>query len=446
MAEKKTPKPKTEKAEGQTRILITDEGYVAPAVTPENALAFSQNIQLSTPVKNIIVQIFPAAPDLIIEDISGETDEDLTAEFQALAKQVKLYPSMQLAWLETVFWGASVKSAAFEMVEGKYSITELRNLPAVNFGTAPDEGTVQNSLMPGIVTSEKGETEVWESDIEGVLTQIKNYMIITEPTAPQPGGIPYAGPCYPVIAEFNHANKAADQQITRIGAPSLFPRINAPLTKNLIEWGNHFVKKWGKSSTFVLPKEVDFPNLNMKESNTAERRLDQLTRWIESYFNPTTILAKSGPSIGGSDDNAAQIWANFIGGTQAWIEDAFEEIFAPLLVANGYEDKYIRIQLKRPTVTRSAEKREQIKTGIEGKSITVDEIRDNLDELRLKETTDEVLAELKEQYQAAMPTIGMGNVAEIPGEAAIVARTEKRLAEINDATEAAILRIVRAGE
>ena len=134
------------------------------------------------------------------------------------------------------------------------------------------------------------------------------------------------------------------------------------------------------------------------------------------------MLKKGDNNIGASDKGAAQIWANFIGGQQAWIEEAFEDIFRPLMDANGYENRFIRIQLRRPELDRSAEKREQIKIGIEGKAITTEEIRRNLSELELSELNDDIKKELEEQYSAPSSSL-FGNVV---GED-IERRTARRL-------------------
>jgi ribosomal protein L12E/L44/L45/RPP1/RPP2 len=105
-------------------------------------------------------------------------------------------------------------------------------------------------------------------------------------------------------------------------------------------------------------------------------------------------MKQAGTTIGGTDSGAAEIWANFIAGTQAWLESAFEELFKPLLDANGYTDRYVRIRFKRPAAKRLEEVREQLKIGIAAGKLTTTEIRRNLTELDLDDTTPELIAEL----------------------------------------------------
>jgi len=99
---------------------------------------------------------------------------------------------------------------------------------------------------------------------------------------------------------------------------------------------------------------VAFPDVKIRESQTAADRLKLLVSWLEFYFNPTTVLRSgAGTVIGASDSGAMRVWNNFIGGTQAWIEEQYEAFLQPVLTANGYDDLNVRIQLKRPELDRS---------------------------------------------------------------------------------------------
>lgn len=101
-------------------------------------------------------------------------------------------------------------------------------------------------------------------------------------------------------------------------------------------------------------------------------------------------------------------------------------VFQAALEWNGYDGYEVHIELKRPSIDRSAERREQVKLAIDGKAITIDEIRDNLPELELREMTPEVKAELAELYKSA-PVMTFGNVT--PG------FTKKEDDEITDIKE-----------
>lgn len=419
------------KAEGD-EISATASGgrYLAPAVTAENAARYLHNIHAATQIVNLQMQIFPGPPRIWVEDEKGEPDEKLTDWIKATAEKVMLYPAIQIAWYECMGFGCSVKSPGYSRAGGKYELTEIRNLPAVRFSQYPGRGDIQNELMPGIVVNGSDEVEVYQTSADGTtLNKINNFEIITDPTSPKPAGEAYLLPIYPIIAAIDHTNRASDQQVNRVGAPSVFVQLEEE-TPQIAEWAKKFVRRWGKDTSFVLPRGVSFPDVKIRETRTAEERLKTLVQWIESYFNPTTVLQK-GNSMGASDTGAARVWANFIGGTQAWLESAFEDMFKPMLAANGYENRFVRIRFKRPELDRSAEVREQIKVGIEGKAITTEEIRDNLVELNLKDTDDEIIKKLEEQYKSAPVPPMFGNVTP-PEQLKQEGTTEKRINRAHD--------------
>jgi hypothetical protein len=430
---------KTGPAEGEeTGLALSASGsYTPAAVTPERAYKWLRNIHLATQIENLQVQIFPGRPDIWVEDADGEHDETLTTWIRETFEKCSAYPAMQIAWYETVAFGASVKSPGYVRKGGKLELQEIRSLPAHTFSMYPGHGDIQNELMPGIIINDKGETEIWQTQGTGLKqVQIQNGVIITDPTAPKPAGEAYAAPVYPIIAAIDFANKASDQQVNRVGAPSIFPMLESG-GQVLETWAKSFVKNWGKNTSYVIPPGVSFPDVKIRESKTAAERLEMLIKWIESYFNPTTVLQK-GNSMGASDKGAAQIWANYIGGTQAWIEEAFEDFFKPLLTANGYEDYNVRIELKRPNIDRSAEMREQVKIGIEGKAITKEEIRRNLSELELDEYTPELEMQVKDQYPEIV-SAGFGNLV---GED-VEAETQKRLEALHDEARKAVIEIAK---
>ena len=444
MVTKKTA-TKTAPSEGEVRLTIGDSGYTPPAITPARVAAYLRNIHGKTPIINLLPQVFPGEPEVWVEDSAGERDDTLTDWIRETAEEVCLYAAMKITWFERMGYGASVKSPGYSRINGRVELTELRNLPAITFGFYPGRGDVQNSLMPGIVTV--GDTvEVWQTQGDDLhQVRINNAVVITDPTAPKPAGEAYILPVYAVIAALDHANKGADQQVQRIAAPIIFPQIAEKMTDGLKTWGDKFVKAWGKNTGFIVPPGITFPDIKITETTVAERRLDMLVRWIESYFNPTTILQKSGTTIGASDKGASQIWVHYLSAIQAEIEEAHEQFFRPLLEKNGYEDRYVRIQLKRPDLDRSAERREQVKLAADTNAITPEEIRRNLPDLDLDDTTPELLEQLKAQkpVRPANPFGNVfGNAKDADEAAAISARTEDRLKRINDAAEKRILKLI----
>jgi len=109
--------------------------------------------------------------------------------------------------------------------------------------------------MPGVVWDVKEKrVRVFQTlDDTLALHELKNFTIIRDPSAPFPAGRAYCLPAYHIIGAIDHANKAADQQVHRVGAPLIFPQITETITADLKTWGDNFVRTWGKDTGFVIP-------------------------------------------------------------------------------------------------------------------------------------------------------------------------------------------------
>lgn len=402
------------KATGEPVFVSALNEYTAPALTPELAYRYlTQNIHLGNNLVNMRAQIFPEEPVVDVVDLNENVDEAATVFIRAQWYAVQGYASMQRSWRECMGFGCSVKSPGYGVKGGRFVLIEIRDLPAITFRnpplTAATLNGVANGLMPGIsYDSATGEIEVWQTLSDGLKKErIKNFVIIRDPATPAPAGLAYCLPCYPVISAIDNANKAADQQVMRTGAPLIFPQLTT-MSGDMKTWGEQFIKRWGKNVGFVLPPGVTFANPMIHESDSANVRLDKLIKWIDGYFNPTTVLRKEGSSIGGTDMAMMAVWNNFIAGTQAWLEYAYEEMLNPVLKANGYNERYVRIRLKRPQLDRATERREQVKIGILGKALLPEEIRKNLTELDLPDLDDELRSRLDAAYANAQPTNPFG--------------------------------------
>ena len=441
------------KAEGEVSFQSSENAYTAPKITPETARNyFDQNIHLATQIVNLLPQVFPGAPDIYVEDRDLERVDDLSRWIARTAESVGVYPSMKASWIDTMSHGCSVKSAGYVFRNGRYEIDEIRDLPAITFRQPPRTlGTFQappNPLMPGIIwdTKEKRVRVFQTLDDTLALHELKNFTIIRDPSAPFPAGRAYCLPAYHVIGAIDHANKAADQQVHRVGAPLIFPQITETITADLKTWGDNFVRNWGKDTGFVIPPGVAFPDVKIRENQTAADRLKLLVSWLEVYFNPTTVLQSgAGTVIGASDSGAMRVWNNFIGGTQAWIEEQYEAFLQPVLTVNGYDDLNVRIQLKRPELDRSEVIVNQLRVGIEGRALTRDDIRRNLSELDLGELTDEVRAELDATYAAAPATLFENLAGFTRKEGRRVSAAERKIIAANEASLRAIERILERG-
>ncbi len=405
---------RTKKAPPAEGISTNSTGYNTPekGITPYTVRKLIKNIHYADNIQNIKIQVFPAPPEVWVEDADGETDPDRTKELREDFARVNGYAAMLLTYPGIMHWGCAVKSVGYEMDNGRYRVAEIRNLPCESF-QMPMDGTIVNPLMPGI-TIVNGEPAVYQYiEDTGVTVKLDNYILIRDEATPYPSGSAYSMPVYKVVASVEFADLACQQQVNRIGAPIIMPKIIDDYNgdgSDINSWFKKFGNRWGKDTGFLIPQGVEFPDLKITESTSAVDYKQKCIDYIDLFFNPTSVYSNEGNVLSSSDSLKAEIWAAFIGGLQSIMEEWICKVFQAAFEWNGYTGYTVHIQLKRPSIDRSAERREQVRLGIEGKALTVDEIRDNLPDLDLKDMTPELKAELAETYKAAEPTGIFGNV------------------------------------
>lgn len=288
--------PITQTAEGDT-FLHTDlisSTYVQPDITPERAYRwFTENIHLRNNIVNLSAQVFQGPAEITV--IDTDTDEihpDLSEWMRSQCARLSLDTQMKAAWSDCMWAGAAVKSVGYGRRNGTYTITEIRHLPAITFREAPPEYvSYNNPLLPGITyDTKRGEVRLFQAATGGFITrELQNFTIVRDPNTPFPGGLSYCLPVYPVVAAIDVANQAANQQVMRTGAPLIFPKFEQ-MNDSMKEWGKNFVRRWGKNVGFTIPPGVEFVDPQIHETDTAAARLEMLIKWVDSYFNPTTVL------------------------------------------------------------------------------------------------------------------------------------------------------------
>ena len=422
-------------------------------VTAETVLQFITNIHYADSVNNITLQVYPAPPEVWVTDADGNTDDELSKRIRDNFDTVNGYASMRTVLPDRYSHGCSVKSVGYDMVDGWLMPTEIRDLPCKSFCMAPFSATsgtavVVNPLMPGIVLNADGEPEVWQTNLPNLTqTKLENVIIIRDPSTPYPAGRAYALPVMACIAEIDFANKAALQQVSRIGAPIILPKVSDSATpeeyQDRQDWFTKWGAVWGNSNASLIPPGIEFPNLQIRETTTAAEFIQRRVEWIRTYFNPMSAMQDAGAGIGTSDSGRMEMWATFISSEQARAEEWIEDIYNYCLTANGYEGYSAHIRLRRPSVDKSQLKIQAIAELAKDKAILLSEIRDNVtDILDLKETTPDVELELKNQYPENSAYGMFGNTVDgfTSPEDKIMMATEKKLRELNDKTSDKILR------
>lgn len=404
-------KKKVEKTPAEGKTAVSSAWNETPTkVTPENISGFQQNIHYQDAVSNIMRQVFPAPPEIWVTNEDGETDEQLTADAKQKFEELHGFDLMRYVTADGYGRGCAVFSPGIEKINGVWELTELRHLSADSFRARPmDTDTrsiIVNDLMPGIIVTPEGESQVWQYDSNtGTFTRITNYLIVKQPGTPSPSGCAYMRPVYPILSLIDFAAKAQTQQINRIGAPVLLLKalddISTDEYASVEKWGKLYGKRWGKDTFGVIPPGLTTLDTKIRESSTAKEFVEQCVEWIRTYTNPMSDMTQTG-NLGSSDTGRMEIWVNFISAEQSLAENWIEELFDKVLMANGYEGYHTHIQLKRPSIDRAAIKLQYVIAGVQAKSITKQEIRDNMtDTLELKEWSPEIELALKNEYPAS---------------------------------------------
>ena len=426
-----------------------DEG--PSKVTAQTVLRFVNNIHYADSVNNISLQVYPAPPEVWVTDADGDTDDELSKRIRENFDALGAYASMRTVLTDRYSHGCCVKSIGYDTdADGWLMPTEIRDLPPKSFAMAPmsTTGTIVNPLMPGIILNSDGETEVWQTNLPNLTqTKLDNVTIIRDPSTPYPSGRAYALPVFACIAEVDFANKAAIQQVSRIGAPIILPKVvdtaSAEDYRDRQDWFAKWGAVWGNTNTSLIPPGIEFPNLQIRETTTAADFIQRRVEWIRTYFNPMSAMQDAGAGIGTSDSGRMEMWATFIAAEQSRAEEWIEDIYDYCLAANGYDGYHAHIRLKRPSVDKAALKIQAIAELAKDKAILLSEIRDNVtDILDLKETTPDVELELKNQYPENSAYGMFGNTVDgfTSPEDKIMMATEKKLRELNDKTADKIIR------
>lgn len=420
-------------------------------VTVETVREWTNSVYLAKNVKDFGVQIYPEPPTItVINDDKNEEVPELTKEIEQNFKDVRAWSAIQNVYPDIAFWGASLNSIGRAKVDGRWTITEIRHLPAESF-TGYQAGTIINPLLPGITIDSDGNPMFFQTDYETYQTKLlTNVTSITDLSTPKYAGKAICYPLYRLMATIELVDTALCQQINRIGAPTIMPQVNPdytprPSKDEIKAWFTEFAKRWGKDSAFVIPPWATFPELRIRETTTAADLKAVLVKYINDYFNPLSAFQTESRALGTSDYTRGQVYADYIKSLQEMSVEWLEREYNTILEMNGYVNHSCHIELKRPTVDKSSAKMEQIKVGIAGRSLTKAEIRNNLNDLELQETTPELELLLEKEYQAA-GGFSFGNVADVENftspEEKIMSYTEKQIIELNKKAMEGIYKIM----
>ena len=186
-------------------------------VTVETVREWTNSVYLANNIKDLCVQIYPEPPTItVINDDKKEEVPELSKEIAQNFKDMRAWSAVQNVYPDIGFWGASLNSIGRGRVNGKWTITEIRHLPAESF-TGYQAGTVINPLLPGITLDSDGEPMFFQTDYETYQTRLlTNVTSITDLSTPKYAGKAICYPLYRLMATIELVDTALCQQINRI--------------------------------------------------------------------------------------------------------------------------------------------------------------------------------------------------------------------------------------
>lgn len=380
---------------------------------------YSENAILAEPLKNIKDLIFTTyadhpAPWITIKNPMGEIDDELSKQGQQIAKVCNFYPAHVRAYTDQELGGCSVWSPGWGTLEGVTGIcpVELRNLPWNSFRELPQGFTeIYNDIMPGIVIDPStGETRVFQTKDdrhrpeEVVQTSpLPAWIIVRDPTSPKPAGKPGCLPVIALITNYNYADKAWNQKMNRVAAPSIFPYVEKITAKNK-EYVEALAKRWGKDTCFVLTEGMDFKNPYLTESSTSEERLAWLKKQVQGFYNPATFVQKDGNAIGASDSGAMRLINNRTVAVLSQLETGLGETLLQIwLDVNGFVGYSVEVRYPRPEVKDDTQILNEIAEANRNGHISRMEARQKYPNLDLPDLTPEEEAKMDAEYDRRKP-------------------------------------------
>jgi hypothetical protein len=408
---------KAKKPEGAVWVSSTGDIYKESTIDIDviRKLATS-NVYARGLWKKLKNMVFNEPPTIEVFDPEGTADEEMSNLLERMAVEADIWPSMQKAFMDVFFYGASFYNPVWEDKQDGNGIqlTDLRHLPAYSFNNVGNffinvtTNQMYNGILNGVVyDTDKKTVRYFQTDSFDTY-EITNILHVKEPDSDSLAGDPVIYPLVPVIEMLKYAWNSNMQTAQRVGAPVIFIKIINPRpTSNTLggtsdaEWAQTILKNWGKDTAFTLRDNMELIPLNISEGDVAGRIIDQLEKLLLDHVSPAKFVTKTGTLIGGSTDSEGEMMEAYVRGQHTWLCDAFEELLNQYFTLNGFPDGYycsIHVPISLPGQTTTNMNQAQI--GFSTKTLDTNEIRSLLG---FEPLDEESLTKLRDEYASAMP-------------------------------------------
>lgn len=138
-----------------------------------------------------------------------------------------------------------------------------------------------------------------------------------------------------------------------VGTPPLFIKITDPQPASVAngdlsdeDYANEILSGWGNNVKYALRSNMELIEYKFDGTMNLEL-LDALYYTIVDYLNPASYINREGQLIGGSQRGQLEMYATFIAGIQAELEDVMAHPVKQYLEYNGYSGYIIEVKLNR---------------------------------------------------------------------------------------------------
>jgi hypothetical protein len=443
------PKAKPQQSEGDAYVWTGGFYYVKPTINADTILDVLKNKYVYDSINKLRSMIFVDKYKIEVLDPDREIDDELSTRLMSMAEKIRLWPKMQMAWVDEFGWGLSPWNPVWDWVGNEYVLTDLRRLPPESFKDSAPGGTLYtDEILKGICLDKERNVHYWQtSGIAGVKpTEITNIFPVRDPTSPGMAGQSKIIPLIPIVSMLNFTWKAQMQKVNRVGSPNIFIKVTNPIgnpsdPNSDVSYAQKILNNWGKDSAYQLRENMTVENINPQDNQSALQTVQQLAKEIKDYFSPSSLFKKEGDTLGGNAGAEKDLTDLYISGQHSWVEDAFEPLFDPYFEANGFEGYELQIHIGRTAATLGAAERAMAEIGFATRTLSPNEIREKLGTMPL---TDEQMATMAGQWNIINPPVTGGSLIQLAAkEHTPTTDEEKAAAKIRKEQEEAVEQIVR---